>query len=104
MNDRDMLRLRWSHIGKRHSLNLGIEDTRSNRAYAMGIARQIDDDIRCGQFDPSKNKYRPQTIGQTGLFCSDLFSRFADHKERELGVSIRSIETRYQPVVVALDR
>ncbi|PZD70791.1 hypothetical protein C1752_09163 [Acaryochloris thomasi RCC1774] len=69
INDRGMLRLRWTHIGKRHSISLGLEDTRSNRAYAKSIARQIDDDICCGQFDPSKNKYRPQAIGQTGYLA-----------------------------------
>ena len=103
-SDRGMLRLRWTYIDKRYSLSLGLEDTRSNRAYALGIARQITDDIRCGIFDVTRNKYRPKTIGNAGLSCSELFDKFTTHKHRDFGISPRSVETRYIPLSRALEK
>ena len=104
LGDRGMLRLRWTHEGKRYSLNLGLEDTRANRGYAKGIGRQIVEDMTCGQFDPTLNRYRPHKIGNTGLSCSELFDKFIQYKHQVYGVSERSIETRYEPIRVALEK
>lgn len=52
-----MLRLRFTYQGKRRSLSLGIEDTRTNRGYALGIAQRIELDIRSNQLDESLNRY-----------------------------------------------
>lgn len=104
LSDRGMLRLRWTYLGKRESLNLGLEDTRTNRAYAQGVARKIADDIQCGQYDVTKNRYRPQAIGNSALTCCELFDKFAQHKHRDLGVCARSIEARYQPLSKALNQ
>lgn len=103
-SDRGMLRLRWTYIDKRQSLNLGLENTRINRTYANGIARQIAEDIRCGEYDVTKNKYRPKLIGNSGLSCSELFDKFTAYKQRDLGISPRSVETRYVPLSRALNK
>lgn len=102
--DRGMLRLRWSYINKRYSLNLGLEDTRSNRTCANHIASKIAADMRCGSFDITRNKYRPKTIGNSGLSSSELFNKFTTHKYKDIGVSDRSIETRYKPLSKALQK
>ncbi|BDM82026.1 hypothetical protein AM10699_48900 [Acaryochloris marina MBIC10699] len=99
-----MLRLRWTYIDKRQSLNLGLENTRINRTYANGIARQIAEDIRCGEYDVTKNKYRPKLIGNSGLNCSELFDKFTTYKQHDLGISPRSVETRYIPLSRALNK
>lgn len=103
-SDRGMLRLRWTYIDKRYSLSLGLEDTRSNRTHAQGIARQIAEDIRCGQCNITKNKYCPKIIGNCGLICSELFDKFTTHKQRDFGISARSVETRYIPLSRALEK
>jgi integrase len=97
-----MIRLRFTYQGKRKSLSLGLEHNRVNQGLAHGIARQIESDIQCNQLDPTLNKYRPKTIGNAGLKCCELFDKFTKHKQRDLGVSTRSVETRYVPLSRAL--
>ncbi|ABW29229.1 phage integrase family protein [Acaryochloris marina MBIC11017] len=102
-DDRGMIRLRWTQPGgQRTSLNLGLEHTRENIVYANGIARQIEGDMRCGQYDISKNKYRPKTIGHSGLSCFELFEKFTRYKHNEGLISARSVETRYAPIATLL--
>lgn len=104
-NDRGMIRLRWTQPGgKRTSLSLGLEYNRANIAYARGVARQIEDDIRCSQYDVTKNKYRPKAVGNSGLSCSELFDKFTTYKQRDKGISPRSVETRYVPLSRALKK
>lgn len=102
--DRGMLRLRWRYIEKVYSLSLGIEDNRANRAIALSKARQIAEDIEYHRFDRTLNKYRSRTIGNTGMSCAELFEAFAQYKAKHCGVSVRSIETRYKPLRVALEK
>ena len=98
-NDRGMIRLRWTLPGgKRTSLSLGREYTRENVAYANGVARQIEDDIRCGQYDISKNKYRPKTIGRNGQSSYELFDKYARYKLKDGLISTRTFETHYAPI------
>lgn len=47
--------------GKQKYLTLGVADTQENRKAAEAKARQIELDILAGYFDPSLDKYRPQT-------------------------------------------
>lgn len=97
--DRGMLRLRFTYRGKRRSLSLGIEDTRINRGYAFGIAQRIELDIRSNQLDESLNRYRPTLIGNCGMVCDELFSRFTRHKRLNFGLSTRTIQCHYLPLV-----
>lgn len=103
-NDRGMLRLKWRHNKKVRSLSLGLEDTRTNRAIAISKARMIAEDIEYHRFDKTLNKYRPHTIGNTGMSCAELFEAFSKYKAKDFGVSERSIETRYKPIRLALDK
>lgn len=94
-----MIRLRYHVPGLgRQSFNPTLEHTRENVAYANGVARQIEDDIRCGQYDISKNKYRPKTIGRNGQSSYELFDKYARYKQRDGLISARTFETHYAPI------
>lgn len=83
------LRLRWQHEGKPYSMNVGLPDYPTNRAYAQQVAGRIQFDILGNQFDPTLLKYRPQTLGQkaTEISCPELFRRFTQHRFKEYGLS-----------------
>jgi integrase len=60
-NVRDFLRLRWSYQGERHTLSLGLPDSKVNREVAESRAKIINGDLATGNFDPTLRKYKPQT-------------------------------------------
>ncbi len=48
------LRLRWRHEGNRYVMALvGVSDNKLNRAAAQSKARQIEEDMVTGNFDPT---------------------------------------------------
>jgi integrase len=98
---RGKLRLRWTFEGKRECLSLGIVDSRPNRAYAERKAREIELDWLSGNYDRTLLKYKPKTLGRNAseISTGELFQRFSQHKQKDCGVSPRSIETRYNPVL-----
>ena len=99
-------RLRWLYQGKRYTLSCGVPATPTGKALAKQKAAQIELDISAGYFDPTLLKYRPRTLGKTATEISavELFERFSEHKRKDCGVSVRSIETRYKPLLKYLER
>jgi hypothetical protein len=59
------LQLVFSFGGKRHYLSTGFSDTHANRKLAEMKARQIELDILSGNFDPTLDKYKPQSVLST---------------------------------------
>jgi integrase len=100
------LRLQWQYQGKPYSLNLGLQDSPTNRAYAQQVSSRIQFDILGDQFDPTLLKYRPRSLGKnaTEINTVELFERFSQHKLKNEGISPRSIETRYKPLLKYLER
>jgi integrase len=99
-------RLRWQHQGKRYTLSCGVPSTPTGKAVAKMKAAEIEKDLACGYFDPTLLKYRPRTLGKTAteITAQELFKRFSEHKRKDLGVSDRSIETRYKPLLRYLEQ
>jgi integrase len=89
---RGNLRLRWSYLGQRHCLSLGLDDSPTGRSLAQGRADLISADIEAevktgnaGNFDPTLKKYRRATIEAPtacGMTAVELFRQFAEHKRK----------------------
>ena len=58
-NDKGALRLRFSYGGNRHSIAVGLPDSKVNRIVAQQKATQIELDIASGNFDSTLKKYKP---------------------------------------------
>lgn len=82
--DKEWLRLRFSHQGKRHTITLGLPDSKVNRTVAEQKARQIELDILSGNFDESLRKYKPQSQKHTHATVYDLYERFMAHKAADI--------------------
>jgi integrase len=65
------------------------------------MAGCIKADIESGNFDMTLLKYRPRLLGKNASKISVvcLFQKFADYNLKDCGVSSRSIETRYEPLL-----
>jgi integrase len=77
------LRLRWSHLGKRYCLSIGLPDGKINRLNAESKANQIARDIASDNFDPTLKKYAPKVaIGSSShqISAVSLFERFTKTK------------------------
>lgn len=92
------LRLRLPrHVfsGKQKYLSLGLADTLENRKSAESKARQIELDILAGYFDPSLEKYKPQTCSSTKTSVDstlkesllDLWDKYTAYKSRTLSIT-----------------
>jgi integrase len=99
------LRLRWRHEGKFFSMNVGLQDSPTNRAYAQQIAGRIQFDILGNQFDETLLKYRPCILGQkhTELSVPQLFKRFTEHQFKAKGLAPGS-RRRYEPIQSCLEQ
>jgi integrase len=58
---RGYLRIIFTHGGKRHFIATGFPNTPLNRKLAQETAFQIQRDIEYGEFDPTYQKYKPQS-------------------------------------------
>jgi integrase len=99
------LRLRWQYETKPYSLNVGLQDTPTNRSYAQQVAGRIQFDILGNQFDLTLLKYRPRTLGQkaTELTVPELFKRFTAYQFKEKGLAPGS-RRRYHPIQSCLEQ
>ncbi|BAB75202.1 MULTISPECIES: Arm DNA-binding domain-containing protein [Nostocaceae] len=59
------LQLRFRYGGKRYYLSLGLPDTKISRKAAEAKKNQIELDIASGNFDPTLDKYKPQSVLST---------------------------------------
>jgi len=82
--DKGWLRLRFSHQSKRHTITLGLPDSKVNRTVAEQKARQIQLDIISGNFDESLRKYKPKIQKYTQVTVIDLYERFIAHKSPDI--------------------
>ncbi|WP_322746150.1 Arm DNA-binding domain-containing protein [Nostoc sp. LEGE 06077] len=62
MDSNSRLQLRFRYGGKRYYLSLGLSDIKINRKAAEAKKNQIELDIASGNFDPTLNKYKPQSV------------------------------------------
>ncbi len=56
------IQLVFTFAGKRHYLSTGLADTQANRKVAARKAALIEDDIFKEKFDPTLQKYKPQSV------------------------------------------
>ncbi|MGP1385714.1 MAG: tyrosine-type recombinase/integrase [Thainema sp.] len=107
----ERLRLRWSYQGKRYCLSVGLPDSVINRKVASQKAQQIELDMLSGNFDPSLEKYRPESVSSTfplksrrvngSQTFSEVFEQhwdeFVDDKEQRLDNPF-TIVAMYNPI------
>jgi integrase len=100
------LRLRWWFKGKRYSLSNGDSDNPIGWGMARQTAAQIINDCGSGYFDESLVKYRRRVTGPKAaeITVSALVNEFAAFKLKQSDISQRSLETRYQPLAIAVSR
>jgi integrase len=89
---RGNLRLRWSYLGQRHCVPLGLHDSPMSRSLAQSRADLISADIEAevktgnpGNFDPTLKKYRRSSIEApmtSEMTAVELFRRFTEHKRK----------------------
>jgi integrase len=105
------LQLVFSWQGQRYYLSIGLPDTPLNRKGAERVARQIELDFVSGNFDPSLDKYRPQSVlrvqepditPKVTPKLKALWEQYMDYKSPH--VSPKTINGTYEPVVAHLKR
>lgn len=77
------LRVRFTYLGKRHCLSLGLKEGKSNRIKAERVLLQIEADIQEKCFDSSLAKYKPHPALKkplAQLTCTELFADWLKHK------------------------
>lgn len=86
--DKGWLRVRFSHLGKRHAFALGLPDNKTNKAAAQSTATRIELDILSGNFDPTLAKYKPEKVveahKQDRETVTALYKRWMAHKAKEV--------------------
>jgi integrase len=97
--------LRWvcPQTGKRVSISVNeAADGRNPKK----LKDRIENDIRHGDYDPTRLKYRPHTIGKTAseISAPELFDRFTQHQFKQEGLAKSSIKSRYHPVKRMLEK
>lgn len=105
------LQLVFSWQGQRYYLSVGLPDTPLNRRGADRIARQIELDFVSGNFDPTLDKYRPQSVlrvqepditPKPTPKLKTLWERYMEYKSPH--VSPKTINGTYEPVAAHLNR
>ena len=79
------LRLRWTHQRKRHYLGLKVPNTKAGMSVATKKAALIEGDLITGNFDPSLNKYKPQSESIEeikGTPVIELFEQFSAYRSK----------------------
>ena len=92
-----ILRLRWTYLGKRKELSLGLADNPLHRHLAEGRAAQMKADIVSGEYDETLDRYRllaSEPAQPTAPSTVALFEQFTAKKRRD-GVSGQAIATKY---------
>ena len=86
--DKGWLRIRFSHLGKRHAFTLGMPDNKINRTAAQSTVTRIELDILSGNFDPTLRKYKPEKVvdayRQDRETVTALYQRWMAHKAKEV--------------------
>ena len=105
-NSNDRLQLVFSWQRKRYYFSTGLPDTPLNRKLAEQKARQIELDIVSGNFDPTLDKYRPETGGPSeprqGATpkLRDLWNQYMEY--RRPNISPTTLNGTYEPVAAHL--
>ena len=106
--DRGKIKLRWTLQGQRISLSPGLNaDDEVHMQTAEGIARQIELDILSGNYDPSKEKYRPGSsielpkIDKTPLI-PELWRQYVEFKSKQ--VQQTTVKKYYGPMSRTFER
>ncbi len=105
-NDEGRLRLRFSYGGKRHTLAVGLPDSKINRIVAQQKASQIELDIASGNFDSTLEKYRPPKVTPKKSEATDvvgLFEKFTEVQAKAKKLEDGSLR-RYSAVLSNLKR
>ena len=100
------LDLRWTFQGKSYRMSAGL-NTPLNFHNAKQLAAQIEWDMVAGQFDPTKEKYRPKPKEEPkepdSQSTTTLFEQFIEHRRQE-GTSGQTLSAKYTPMLSNLKR
>ena len=98
-----------THSGKRKYLSLGVSESKQNRNYAEMIAKQMQNDILAGHFDPTLEKYKRASATQepdlsTGenISIRELWDKYTNYKRPQLAPS--TIAKDFDRVAKHIDR
>ncbi len=89
------LRLQWTYQGRRYTLRPGLHDTPENRVFAEKLAKEIQADIILGVFDPTLNKYKPQSAApprvaappeKKQVSAVELFQKYFEFRRSDLAL------------------
>jgi integrase len=81
---KDRLRLVWSYGQKRYFYSLGLPDNRVNQIVAQAKAKLIEGDLATGNFDPTLNKYKPESVRSDRQSLLEIFAKFIRYKSQEV--------------------
>lgn len=85
VTDKGWLRLRWTHLGKRYALTLGLPNYTVNRTFAQQKAHQIELDTVSGHFDKTLKRYKSEAVLKRGLVSVvELFQQFTQEKSKSV--------------------
>ena len=106
-NSNDRLQLVFSWQKQRYYLSTGLPDTPVNRKAAEQKAHQIELDFASGNFDPTLDKYRPQTALRTQKAditpkLKALWGQYMEYKTPN--ASPKTVNGTYDPVTAHLKR
>jgi integrase len=104
-NKEGRLILVWND-GNRRTMAIGMPDTPPGRALADKIKAEIEWDWHIGQYDSTKLKYMPRTLGSnaTEISAPELFDHFTKYQAKDKKLSQSSIDTRYHPLKRMLEK
>jgi integrase len=98
-----------THSGKRKYLSLGVSESKQNRNYAEMIAKQIQNDLLAGHFDPTLKKYKRASFSsepeiETGenINIRDLWDKYTNYKRPQLAPS--TIAKDFDRVATHIDK
>jgi integrase len=100
-NSNGRLQLVFSYGGKRHYLSLGLPDSKLNLKAAQAKAKLIESDIAFDRFDPTLDRYKPQSslsvtpitpVSSSSLIV--LWSGFLEYKKPQCSPSTMRYQYR----------
>ncbi|MEG3439747.1 tyrosine-type recombinase/integrase [Pannus brasiliensis CCIBt3594] len=98
--DKDRLRLYGRFQGQPFYLYLGLPDSKINRSVAEAKANQITLDLATGNFDPTLEKYKPETrfAPEQGSLW-ELFDRYWNWKQKTESVTTERSAENYRNAI-----
>ncbi len=91
VNNNGRIALRWTYLGQRYKLSVGLAFSPSNLKAVAGKIAQIEKDIAYGELDTTLAKYKPQAAPPTATpkvpDLLDLWRKYRDYRRGQIAIS-----------------